>query len=136
MKYLVLVLSLVLIACTNVDDTTMQDDNMMDDTDNTENSAEADKTFVLTGENFAFFMDGEEAPELVVNQGDTVRIIFTSTDGYHDWVLDEFDAATEKVQTGDSTYVEFVADQVGTFEYYCSVGSHRANGMFGNLVVQ
>lgn len=93
------------------------------------------KTLVVTGEDFAFFMDGQEAPEITVNVGDTVRIEFTSTQGFHDWVVDEFGAATEQVQMGDSTFVEFVADKAGTFEYYCSVGEHRANGMFGSLVV-
>ncbi|MFH1978731.1 MAG: hypothetical protein ABIJ92_05380 [Candidatus Aenigmatarchaeota archaeon] len=99
------------------------------------NTGEPDVTFILRGEDFKFLLDGEEAPDLTVNEGDTVRIEFTSTQGFHDWVVDEFDAATERVQTDVSTFVEFVADQKGTFEYYCSVGSHRANGMKGNLIV-
>ncbi|MEK6917257.1 MAG: multicopper oxidase domain-containing protein [Nanoarchaeota archaeon] len=93
-------------------------------------------TFVLTGENFFFKMDGEKNPELRVKKGDTVKIEFTSTDGFHNWVVDEFDAATERVQTGGTTRIEFVADKKGTFEYYCSVGSHRTQGMFGSLVVE
>ena len=110
---------------------------MQDVTPTTQVAAEGDVvTFQLTGENFAFFMDGEEQPELHVKQGDTVRIELTSTDGFHDWVVDEFDAATDRVRTGETATVEFVADQTGTFEYYCSVGSHRANGMWGNLVVE
>lgn len=124
-------------ACTSNTETgavTQNNDEMMDDSTN--EVSEPDVTFVVTGENFAFFMDGVEAPELRVKQGDLVRIEFTSTDGFHDWVVDEFDAATEKVQTGGSTSVEFVASETGTFEYYCSVGSHRANGMVGNLIVE
>lgn len=93
------------------------------------------KKFVLTGENFKFRMDGKAAPELKVNVGDTVRIEFRSTDGLHDWTVDEFNAATRTVQTGGSTFVEFVADKAGTFQYYCSVGNHRQLGMIGNLVV-
>jgi len=100
-------------------------------------ASQADVTYVVTGENFAFVMDGEDAPELRVKVGDIVRIEFSSTQGFHDWVVDEFNAATEKVrETDGSTYVEFEADQVGTFEYYCSVGSHRANGMVGKLIVE
>ena len=34
------------------------------------------------------------------------------------------------------TFVEFTVDKTGTFEYYCSVGQHRANGMVGNLIVE
>jgi plastocyanin len=65
-----------------------------------------------------------------------VRIEFTSTSGYHDWVVDEFDAATEKVSDGESSFVEFVALGSGSFEYYCSVGSHRAAGMEGKFIVR
>ena len=81
-------------------------------------------------------MDGKVAPDLVVNEGDTVRIEFTSTAGFHDWTLTEFSAATQRVNAGGSTFVEFVADKSGTFEYFCSVGSHRSLGMKGKLIVQ
>ncbi|MDO8657006.1 MAG: plastocyanin/azurin family copper-binding protein [Nanoarchaeota archaeon] len=94
------------------------------------------KTFVLTGENFKFMMDGNLGPEMRVQLGDTVVVQFSSTEGFHDWVVDELSAATEKVRAGNSTSVTFVANQKGTFEYYCSVGSHRAQGMKGNLVVE
>ena len=99
------------------------------------NSAEM-KTFVLTGGNYWFEMDGERAPELRVKKGDKVRIEFTNVEGFHDFVVDEFNAATEQINTGGSTFVEFVADKTGTFEYYCSVGQHRANGMVGTLIVE
>ena len=95
------------------------------------------KTFALTGENFKFVMDGLDNPDIRVKKGDKVRIEFTSTKGFHDWVVDEFNAATERVRDTDgSTFVEFVADKTGTFEYYCSVGEHRANGMKGKLIVE
>jgi len=93
-------------------------------------------SFPLTGENYKFLMDGKEAPELRVKEGTQVVIKFTSTEGLHDWIVDEFEAATEQVKTGGSTSVTFVASKKGTFEYYCSVGQHRANGMKGNLVVE
>ena len=94
------------------------------------------KTFSLTGDRLRFFSGGVESPELRVKQGDKVRIEFTTTEGFHDWVLDEFNAATGKVGAGAATFVEFVVDKKGTFEYYCSVGEHRANGMRGVFVVE
>lgn len=97
----------------------------------TEEPVEEIKTFAISGKNFTF-----SQKEIRVKKGDRVKIDFTSTDGFHDWVIDEFAAATEKVNTGGSTSVEFVADQVGTFEYYCSVGQHRAMGMVGKLIVE
>lgn len=105
--------------------------NGTSDTTDTETSTEADVVIELTGENFAF-----SQKNITVQKGDRVRIEFTSTDGFHDWVVDEFDAATDRVQTGDTTSVEFVADTAGEFEYYCSVGSHRELGMVGTLIVE
>ena len=94
------------------------------------------KTFILVGENFKFLIDGSrENPDLVVNQGDKVRIEFKSGQGFHDFVVDEFNAKTDRIKDGESTSVEFVADKKGTFEYYCSVGSHRQMGMKGKLIV-
>lgn len=115
------------------------DDNMIEgeDLENDDSMKESPThTFALTGENFKFMMDGQEAPELRVKKGDIVRIEFSSASGFHDWVVDEFDAATKKVKAGDSTSVQFAADKEGVFEYYCSIGSHRENGMVGKLVVE
>lgn len=94
-----------------------------------ENSAA--KVFAIEGVNFAF-----SQKEIRVKKGDTVRINFTSKDGFHNLVIDEFNAATDDVQTGGSTSVEFIADKTGSFEYYCSIGSHRQLGMKGTLIVE
>ncbi|MAZ56754.1 hypothetical protein CL653_03110 [bacterium] len=85
----------------------------------------------LDGFNF-----GYSQPTIEVNEGDVVKVTLTSTDGFHDWVVDEFSATTAKVQTGETSSVTFVADKAGTYEYYCSVGQHRQNGMVGTLVVK
>lgn len=93
-------------------------------------------TLNITGEDFKFIIDGQDNPDINVRQGDKVMIYLSSKEGFHDFVVDEFNAATDRVSQGESTYVEFVADKKGTFEYYCSVGSHRENGMKGNLIVE
>ena len=74
--------------------------------------------------------------DIKVKKGDTVTINFMNKEGIHDWVIDEFGVRTPKIQAGQSASVTFVADKTGTFEYYCSVGSHRARGMRGNLIVE
>ena len=89
------------------------------------------KTFNITGKNFSFSVN-----EIRVKKGGKVKINFTSTDGLHDWVVDEFAARTTRVNTGDSASVEFIADKTGTFEYYCSVSIHRQAGMKGKLIVE
>ncbi len=89
------------------------------------------KVFSIKGINYGF-----DVKEIKVKKGDTVTIQFESTDGFHDWKVDAFEAATERVQPGTPTSVTFVADEAGTFEYYCSVGQHRAHGMVGKLIVE
>ena len=87
--------------------------------------------FIITGQNFRY-----SPSELRVKQGDTVRIVFNSLDMMHDWRLDEFDATTQIIPAGQTDTIEFVASRPGTFEFYCSVGQHRQNGMVGSLIVE
>lgn len=93
--------------------------------------SEAVKEFTVTGSNFSF-----DPKTITVKKGDRVKVTFKNKDGFHDFVIDEFNVATKQIQGGQQEVVEFVADQAGSFEYYCSVGQHRANGMFGSLVVE
>ena len=74
--------------------------------------------------------------ELRVQQGDRVKVTINVVQGFHDWVVDEFNARTAQTGEGKTASVEFVADKTGTFEYYCSVGQHRQMGMKGKLVVE
>lgn len=89
------------------------------------------KTFEIDAENFKF-----SQTEIRVKQGDKVKIVFEVDQGFHDWVIDEFNARTKQISEGKTDSVEFVADKKGTFEFYCSVGQHRANGMVGKLIVE
>ena len=82
------------------------------------------------------FMYGYSMDEIRVQQGDTVTINLTTSEGLHDWVVDEFNAATAIISGDEEASVTFVADTPGTFEYYCSVGNHRAQGMVGTLIVE
>ncbi len=89
------------------------------------------KEFTVTGSNFSFSLK-----EMKVAKGDKVRITFKNAEGFHDFRIAEFNVATKQLKAGAEETVEFVADKTGTFEYYCSVGQHRAMGMHGNLIVQ
>ncbi len=89
------------------------------------------KTFDLIARNYSFTPN-----EIRVKTGDKVKINLTSEQGFHDWTIDEFKAATSRINTGETASVEFTADRPGTFEFYCSVGNHRQLGMVGNLIVE
>lgn len=88
------------------------------------------RTFQIEAVNFSF-----SQPEIRVNQDDKVKIILTSKQGFHDWVVDEFETRTEQISEGKTATVEFVASKEGEFEFYCSVDGHRAMGMVGKLIV-
>ncbi|HYC83487.1 MAG TPA: cupredoxin domain-containing protein [Candidatus Paceibacterota bacterium] len=89
------------------------------------------KEFTVTGTNFKFSL-----PEMKVKEGDRVRVTFVNSQGTHDWRLEGYNVGTKVLQGSAQETVEFVADKKGTFEYYCSVGSHRQMGMKGNLIVE
>ena len=54
----------------------------------------------------------------------------------HDFVIDELNVKSEIIKSGETGEVEFTPDTIGEFEFYCSVGQHRANGMVGTLIVE
>lgn len=89
------------------------------------------KTFTIEGSSFQF-----QPSQIQVKKGDTVKIIFKSTDSLHNLIIDEFNVATKTIPVGQSDQVQFVASKTGTFDYYCSVDSHRDSGMVGKLIVQ
>lgn len=88
------------------------------------------KSFDIEGSNFKFVPN-----QIVVNQGDTVQINFTSTQGVHNLVIEGLNLQTKTVQAGESDQLTFVAGQKGTYNIYCGIGNHRAMGMVGVLVV-
>ena len=89
------------------------------------------KEFNITGQSFFF-----SPREIRVKLGDKIKINFTSAGDFHDWTLDGYSVGTAQVNTGQSASVEFTADKAGGFEYYCSVGTHRAMGMVGAFIVE
>ncbi|MES3031719.1 MAG: plastocyanin/azurin family copper-binding protein [Patescibacteria group bacterium] len=89
------------------------------------------KEFTVSGNNFSY------TPSLItVKKGDRVKITFNNTSGFHDFVIDEYGVATPQTKSPTTEVLEFTADKVGSFQYYCSVGTHRAMGMFGTLKVE
>ena len=117
-------------------------------TPNTENVAlgPADVEFTLKtggdGHSLAFYgvggdIDGVANPTLVVNPGDVVQITLINGQATeHDLTIDEFGVFTGSLTELDQeTVVTFLADQEGTYNYYCAVPGHRAAGMEGVLQV-
>lgn len=88
------------------------------------------KTFTVDGSSYTY-----NPSTITANKGDAVKIIFKDTDSRHDLVIDGYNLRTDVIGPGKTDTIEFVADKVGTFEYYCSLPGHKAQGMTGKLVV-
>lgn len=94
-------------------------------------SVSTTKVFTVSAGNYYF------APSVMkVKKGDTVKITVNNSGGMHDLKIDAFEAATKKLKSGESETITFVADEIGTFDYYCSIGDHRLMGMVGKLIVE
>ncbi len=74
--------------------------------------------------------------EVKVKKGDKVKIVMNSVDMLHNFNIDELNVHLPMTKSGETNTVEFTADKVGTFQYYCSVGQHRQHGQVGNLIVE
>jgi len=88
------------------------------------------KEFTVTSQGMSF-----TPKTLSVKKGDTVKITYKNGGGTHNLTIDEFGVGTKTISGGASETIEFVADKTGDFQYYCSVGNHRAMGMWGTLTV-
>ena len=101
---------------------------------NTTPAEVAGATKELTVDSFEFGYDMET---ITVSEGDTVKITLTNSGSMpHDWVVDELNAKTKQIMKGETDTITFVANKAGSYEFYCSVGKHRQQGMVGKLVVE
>jgi len=89
------------------------------------------KEFTVDGSNFSF-----SPSTITVKKGDNVKITFKDDDGRHNLVLDGYGLSTSTIGAGSEDSISFVADKAGTFQYYCSVPTHKDKGMIGTLTVK
>ncbi len=72
---------------------------------------------------------------LTVNQNEEVRLILTTADVTHGFGLSQFDI-NATINPGETTVIEFTADTVGVFTFFCTVPCGPGHGaMTGQLEV-
>jgi len=64
---------------------------------------------------------GWDPEYITVNKGDTVRLRITGHDVVHGFAIGRLGIDVGSIIPGEVTTVEFVADKVGRFTYYCNV---------------
>jgi len=90
------------------------------------------KELTVTGSNFKWELSGP-----TVKKGDQVKLTIKVAEGGHGFALPGFNIRSQELGAGKEQIVEFVADQSGSFEYFCNVpcgSGHRQ--MKGTLVVE
>lgn len=82
-------------------------------------------------------IDEKVNPTLTAHSGEMVQINLVNGEGAeHDLVLDQYGARSGRViAKGASTSLVFMADKIGEFAYFCTVGGHREAGMEGRVRV-
>lgn len=74
---------------------------------------------------------------LTINKGDQVKLTYKNEGAVpHDLVIDELNVRTSVIGPGQKETIEFMADDAGSFTFYCSVGNHRARGMEGKVEIK
>src|SRR5258708_4476543 len=83
-------------------------------------------------------IEGKINPTLKVHEGDIVQITLINGEGAeHDLDLPEVHAASQRVTgPGASRTLMFHANDIGTFQYFCTVAGHREAGMQGGIDVE
>ncbi len=104
----------------------LKNENLVEDT----KTSEIIKIKVIA-KNFSF-----EPKEIKAKIGQKIKIEFVNQQGFHDFVVDEFNIATKKINEGQTDIIEFVPNKKGQFEYYCSIGNHRQMGMVGKFIIE
>ncbi len=88
------------------------------------------KEFTITAKQWSF-----EPASITVKKGDRVRITIVSKDVEHGFAIWEYDIK-KTIPAGKSVVVDFIADQAGTFTYFCSSFCGAGHGdMGGELTV-
>ncbi|MCR4263992.1 MAG: cupredoxin domain-containing protein [Candidatus Roizmanbacteria bacterium] len=131
------------------EDTTTEDAVMEENTESSEESMmEANTTggmsdeADMTSEGDVAMLDVEGGsfyfkPNVIrMKKGQTVKVTFHAADAMHDFDIDELNLDSKVIKSGETSTFEITPDETGEFEFYCSVGQHRANGMVGTLVVE
>lgn len=89
----------------------------------------ADVNLDMVSGNFFF-----EPNTISAAPGDSIKITFTENSGFHTFVIDELEL-NFSIEEGEA--LKFTAPtEPGSYSYYCDIGSHRAFGMEGTLIVE
>jgi len=96
------------------------------------NQAPQVKEITVIGNDYSF-----NPPNIPVKAGEPVRIMFKNEGKEtHNLVIEGINKKTNTIGSGQVDVLEFTAPSSGIYEFICSVGSHRVQGMVGKLIIE
>jgi plastocyanin len=106
------------------------------DNGNISSETEVDRTISITGySNISY-----DTEEVSVARGETIEFVYINEGGVHNLVLEENGEDVTRTETlssnGETDSFTYTFEEEGEYEFYCSVGSHRAQGMEGKINLQ
>lgn len=94
--------------------------------------AAAGREIVVSGSEFKF-----SPASISLTKGETVKLTFKNTGTFpHNLTIAELGVATKTIGGGEEDSVTVTADETGSYTFYCSVGTHRSQGMEGKVEVK
>ncbi len=90
------------------------------------------KEFTISAKEYGF-----TPSKISVNKGDHVVLSFKNEGTFsHNLTISELGLSTSTIASGQTDKLDFVANNTGTFAFYCSVDGHKDMGMRGTLEVK
>ncbi|MEF8880794.1 MAG: plastocyanin/azurin family copper-binding protein [Candidatus Nanohaloarchaea archaeon] len=93
-------------------------------------SDEVDRTIQVAGGSYYFNPDNID-----IEQGQTVKFVLQNDGGFHDMVIPEMNAGTDRINSGETDSFTVTFEETGEFEFICTVGTHAQQGMRGTINV-
>ena len=76
-----------------------------------------------------------EPSVIEVEVGETIEFVFNNVQGLHDMWIPSLEVGTSVIGSGQTESFTHTFDEAGTFEFICTVGTHAAQGMVGEIIV-
>ena len=108
----------------------MSPDEESENTENTSEENEVDRTIEVEGGSYYF-----EPASIEIERGETVEFTLVNEGGRHDLRIPDLGKGTSIISGGETESFTVTFDEAGEYEFICSVGTHAQQGMTGTITV-
>lgn len=124
---------------TTDEDTSPEENETEESETDTEEADEEQSDEVRQVEITGFADNSYDTDEVEVEAGETVEFVYNHEGGQHDLVLERdgerVDGTEVLSASGESDSFTYTFEEEDDYEFFCSVGAHRSQGMEGTVTV-